>query len=193
MQDQPPFLEAYPVLRVGEALRALTRGAPHIMWRDRRDLPAGVAEISYAAGRLQARFSLEDRAYLHAVRGEMTFAVTWKGSRDDNKRPFASCPRCQRDVDVLVCNGAWLCARCHGLKNRSWFLAEPVRLTEQLAEVEGKIASELLAGRALEQAERDHDRLRERLGDHRLSASAPYLEVITREWVTPLNLVPPEL
>lgn len=192
LHHRPPFVEAYPTFSVGEAHRQAKHGIDHLVWRDRNRIVTGAARACWLSPqRLVVTFGIEERPYYDACSGELALDVTWKGSLDNNRRPFAPCPACGRHVDVLVHAGDWCCAsKAHGLRHRSARLPDDVRCSEALADLEGAIEVDQALG-ATGKAHRgrveQRDALLAKLGDRRLTANALHLAVVTTEWVRPIE------
>ena len=191
LHHRPPFVEAYPTFSVGEAYRQAKKGADHLVWRDRDQIVTGAARACWASPqRLVVAFRIEERPYYDACSGELALDVTWKGSQENNRRPFAACPACGRHVDVLVHAKNWCCAsKSHGLRHRSARLRDETRLSEALADLEGAIKVDQAlgsTGKAHRARLEQRGVLLAKLGDRRPTANALHLTVVTTEWVQPV-------
>lgn len=191
LRSPPPFIEAYPTLSVGEVARQLAEDRDHLIWRDRYEHVVGIARAEWLdPEHLAIRHRIEEQPYYDSQSGELTLPVTWKGSAENNKRPFTQCPLCQRSVDILVFAGSWHCSSPHhGLRYRSAGLSQVVRWSEKLAEVEGMLAVDQVLGatgkkhlkRAIER-----EALLVNLRHRSLEANSLQLVIISREWVRPV-------
>lgn len=169
-------------------MRVARAGRTHLLWRDRRDLVVGAAHVEVTArDALMLHYAVGEMPYGDESAGDLALRLVWKGSRPDNARPFAQCPKCPRHVDVLVLrDGRWACTRCHQLKHRSALLSEEVRCSERLADLEaeiriGKLAA--LRATALSAKINQRDDLAERLNGKPVTANALYLTRISTEWI----------
>jgi ribosomal protein L37AE/L43A len=184
----PTYLEAYACISVGGLLREAEAGRSSLLWRDQRDRIAGAALLK-ASGHdaLTVSYCVGDLVYDEACAGELVLQLSWKGSRADNARPFAACPECPRDVDVLVLrNGIWCCAQCHRLSHRSAKLRKEIRWAEQLAQLNERLDVPLmLATTRLKRQELEAKRrsLQEQLSGRAPTASTDYLRVLHVEYV----------
>lgn len=196
LNDPPPFLEAYPTISVGAAYREGKQGRDHVVWRDDKRVITGAAQAIWNSPEcLMLRYRIEERPYYDARSGEVGLSVVWKGSQENNRRPFVVCPRCGAHVDVLVHMGEWLCGKTtrHGLKHRSACLSKEVRWSEKLAELEGQIAvAEALGtiGRTHQKHLAERDGLLARLNYRPVTANTLQLARVTTEWVQAVMLAP---
>lgn len=193
LENRPDYPEAYPRLSVGEADRRCRDGYDHLLWRDTKRIVAGAARATWTGrGELGLRYLVEEREYLEQAAGELTLRITWKGSQENNRRPFAACPECGRDVDVLVFHGRWCCTGGrHGLRHRTARLSQEVRWSEELADLEGAIAiAEAIgsSGKRLQAKVDQRDELLARLKHRTVTANVMQLARYTGEWVRPLRV-----
>lgn len=195
--ELPGYVEAFPRINVGAAIRKAGAGRSHLLWRDRHDLVIGAACVAVTAREaVSLHYAADELPYADASDGDVALRLIWKGSRRDNARPFACCPECPRHVDVLVHRERyWACAGCHQLKHRSAVLREEVRWSERLADLE----AEIRVGKPVAMREPvfrakidERDKLAERVSGKPVTANAECLARISTEWIkTPALVMSP--
>jgi hypothetical protein len=193
-REMPTYVEAYPRISIGAALREAGAGRAHLLWRDRGELVVGAACIEdQSRETVLLHYAADELPYAAESAGEVKLKLNWKGSRRDNARPFADCPQCPRHADVLVLRErCWACLGCHRLKYRSALLREEVRWSEHLADLEAEISVGKLAGMrepAFRARVEERDHLARRLGGKPVTANSLYLTRISTEWITTPALV----
>lgn len=193
LRDCPTFVEAYPALSIGEAHRQGRGGRAQLLWRNQKEHVTGAARIEWlGSDTLIVAYRIEEQTFLDEETGQISFDVIWKGSHDNNQRPFAACPLCRRHADIMVFVGVWCCGTKHGLRHRSAQLRKEVRWSEALTDVEGEIALDQhrgLAGGAHRARIAKRDLLIDRLGQRRVTANVLALAINTADWVQPVEVV----
>jgi hypothetical protein len=194
MTDSPRYIEAYPRISIGDALRGRNAGTPDVLWRNRLNHVVGVGIIDWPdPSAVIMRYHIQDLSYLYEEDGEVEFSIVYKGSTPDNLRPYATCEGCTRVIDIITFAGReWRCNTCLRLYNRSTLIDPVVRATEELEEIERTIGNGRPHGMRMKRFEALEHRYLELKGilgrRARRNASKAYTARISAEWL-PRSLI----
>jgi len=182
------YVEAFPRISIGAWLREASLGRSYLLWRDQRDRIAGAASLQrHDQASLVFAYCICDLVYEEESAGEQALRLKWKGSRADNRRPYAACPHCARDADTIVMVGtAWACGACHRLKNRSSKLRQEIRWSEEIATIQQRLDASMIlltSRRQRTDLEARRVELSTRLEGRRPHASLEYDVVLRPEYV----------
>ncbi len=112
-----PHLEAFPAIKINEAIRCAARGAMACEWSDQDGSVIGHARL-VESSEDHARFIFEffGTVNVEEGRGDIVLDLIRVSINPHRDRTLISCPGCRRHTDsVFWVEANWACRSCHGL------------------------------------------------------------------------------
>lgn len=191
----PRHREAYPALKIREAVAAVAAGRPVCIYANERGTRVGqaflVQSVTQDSGAEFLVFAYQFVGEHFRVPPEtVTLAIMRVRNALGRERLFFRCRRCKGLVESLIFRSGWACGRCHRLIYRSQVIPHNVKAWEKVQELQAMIGDgrpHRMRQAKFQALQNQLEYLKKAAGKARGVASRRHFSRIETEWVSPMK------